>query len=212
MTFVQPGQLAAFLGAAALVTVSPGPDNLMVLGMGMSRGRRQGMAFGLGCAAGCLSHTALATLGVSAAIAASRWAFGALEVAGGLYLLWLSVQSLRSRGGSFTRGDTHGMPAEPLLRVFARGLLANAINPKVILFFLAFLPQFVEPHRGGAAWQTAQLGVVFALQAGVLFGALGFFAGRVGAWLGRTPRAGIWLDRVAGAVFGLIGLRLLLSL
>ena len=211
MTLVQPGQLAAFLGAAALVTASPGPDNLMVLGMGMSRGRRQGVAFGLGCASGCLSHTALATLGVSAAIAASRWAFGVLEVAGGLYLLWLSVRSFRSRGAAFTRSEMPEAPAEPLRRVFVRGLLANAINPKVILFFLAFLPQFIEPRRGGAAWQTAQLGVIFALQAGVLFGALGLFAGRVGTWLGRTPRAGRWLDRVAGAVFGLIGLRLLFS-
>ena len=90
-------QFFGFLLAATLITASPGPDNLMVLGMGISKGRRHGMAFGLGCALGCLSHTVLAAIGVSAIIAASPVAFTALKVCGGLYLIWLGIKALRSR-------------------------------------------------------------------------------------------------------------------
>ncbi|RKP55781.1 LysE family translocator [Pararobbsia silviterrae] len=204
-----PEQFFGFLAAAVLITLSPGPDNLMVLGMGMSRGRRQGVAFGLGCALGCLSHTLLATLGVSALIAASPIAFAALKIAGGLYLIWLGVQALRSRGGS--RARTVEGAAQSVWRLFAKGLFANAINPKVVLFFLSFLPQFVVPAQGHAAWQTAALGLTFTAQAAVLFGLLGFFSGHIGQWLQRSPRASTWLDRIAGTVFVALGLRLLIT-
>jgi len=203
-----PAQLLAFLAAALLITASPGPDNLMVLGVGMSQGRRHGMAFGLGCALGCLSHTLLAALGVSALIAASPTAFTALRIAGGLYLVWLGVNALRSRGGGQARAAADRPSAAQLFR---RGLLANAINPKVVLFFLSFLPQFVVPAQGEVALQTAVLGLVFTAQAALLFGALGFFAGGIGQWLQRRPRAGLWLDRVAGAIFVGLGLRLIVA-
>jgi threonine/homoserine/homoserine lactone efflux protein len=206
---ISPEQFAGFLAAALLITVSPGPDNLMVLGMGMSRGRKQGMVFGLGCALGCLSHTILATLGVSALIAASPTAFTALKVFGGLYLIWLGIGALRSRGGARVEGG--GLPDESLLRLFGKGLFANAINPKVVLFFLSFLPQFVVTARGDASWQTAQLGLIFTLQACILFGLLGYFSGAVGKWINRNPRAGMWLDRVAGAIFVGLGLRLIIA-
>lgn len=206
---ISPEQFAGFLAAALLITVSPGPDNLMVLGMGMSRGRKQGMVFGLGCALGCLSHTILATLGVSALIAASPAAFTALKVCGGLYLIWLGIGALRSRGGA--RVDGASLPDESLLRLFGKGLFANAINPKVVLFFLSFLPQFVVAARGDASWQTAQLGLIFTLQACILFGLLGYFSGAVGKWINRNPRAGMWLDRVAGGIFVALGLRLIIA-
>jgi threonine/homoserine/homoserine lactone efflux protein len=206
---ISPEQFAGFLAAALLITLSPGPDNLMVLGMGMSRGRKQGMVFGLGCALGCLSHTILATLGVSALIAASPTAFTALKIVGGLYLIWLGIGALRSRGGA--RVDGRAIPDESLLRLFGKGMFANAINPKVVLFFLSFLPQFVIAARGDASWQTAQLGLIFTLQACILFGLLGYFSGAVGKWINRTPRAALWLDRVAGAVFVGLGLRLIIA-
>ena len=202
-------QALPFLLAALLVTASPGPDNLMVLSMGMSRGRAQGIAFGLGCALGCLSHTVLAVLGVSALIAASPPAFTALKWVGGAYLLWLGVQALRSNGAS--RVNTAASSQHNLGALFAKGLFANAVNPKVVLFFLSFLPQFVVPSQGAVAWQLAQLGGLFTLQAALLFGLLGYFAGSVGQWLNRQPRAGLWLDRLAGVVFVGLGLRLLLS-
>ena len=204
-----PEQLFGFLLAALAVTASPGPDNLMVLGVGISRGRRHGVAFGLGCALGCLSHTLLAVAGVSALIAASPGAFTALKLAGGLYLVWLGLQALRSRGGSRV-GDAASTPAT-LTGLFLRGVLANAINPKVVLFFLSFLPQFVVASQGSVAGQMAALGLVFTLQAALLFGLLGWFAGSVGRGLARWPRAGQWLDRLAGVIFVGLGLRLIVS-
>lgn len=204
---LSPEQLFGFLLAAVAITASPGPDNLMVLGMGMSRGRAQGMAFGLGCALGCISHTVLAVAGVSALVAASPLALTALKIAGGLYLLWLGWQALRSRGGA--QVSANAASADSLRRLFLRGMLANAINPKVVLFFLAFLPQFVVPTQGPVALQLAVLGGAFTLQAALLFGLLGFFAGTVGAWLQRWPGASLWLDRLAGAVFITLGARLI---
>jgi threonine/homoserine/homoserine lactone efflux protein len=92
-----------------------------------------------------------------------------------------------------------------------KGLVANAINPKVALFFLSFLPQFVVAQRGDANLQTALLGLTFTLQAVVLFGLLGFFSGTIGQWLARRPKAGQWLDRIAGTIFIALGLRLIVS-
>lgn len=204
-----PDQFFGFLFAALLITASPGPDNLLVLGMGVSKGRTRGIVFGLGCAAGCLSHTVLAVIGVSAAIAASPLAFTALKVAGGLYLVWLGIRALRSRGGAKVAAVRGG--DETLARLFMQGVFANAINPKVVLFFLSFLPQFVIRAHGHAGAQMAALGVIFTVQAAVLFGLLGYFSGAIGQWLNAKPRASMLLDRLAGAVFVALGVRLLLA-
>lgn len=203
-------QLLVFTMAAVLITATPGPDNLMVLGMSMSRGRRQGIAFGLGCAAGCLSHTLLAVFGISALVAASPVAFTALKWIGGGYLVWLGVNALRSAGQGARVSEVHSAQASAR-ELFFKGVFANAINPKVVLFFLSFLPQFVVPEHGGVGLQLGVLGVVFAVQAGMLFAALAYFAGSIGAWLTRRPLAGVWLDRIAGAVFIGLGVRMVTS-
>lgn len=202
-------QFLTFLLAAVLITASPGPDNLLVLGMGMSKGRRKGMAFGLGCALGCLSHTLLALVGVSALIASSPLALSALKWMGGVYLAWLGVQALRSSG--LTGVDKVSVPDLPLRTLFFRGMLANAVNPKVVLFFLSFLPQFVVPSQGDVRLQLALLGLTFTVQAATLFGLLGFFAGAIGQWLNRRPRAGLMLDRIAGVIFIGLGLRMVVA-
>ncbi|RMD00718.1 LysE family translocator [Aquitalea palustris] len=207
---VTPEQLAAFTAAAMLITLSPGPDNLMVLSLGIAKGRRQGMAFGLGCALGCLTHTVLAAIGVSALIAASPLAFGLLKIAGGAYLVYLGWHAIRSRGSRLQASDA-AADGTPLAAHFRKGLLANAINPKVVLFFLAFLPQFVNPAQGHGGWQIAILGLIFTAQAALLFGSLGYFAGAIGSWFNRTPKASQWLDRIAGGVFIALGLRLILA-
>nr|WP_312509398.1 LysE family translocator [Pseudomonas luteola] len=206
---LSPEQFLSFLALALLITASPGPDNLMVLGIGVSKGRLRGMVFGFGCALGCLAHTALAALGVSALIAASATAFTALKIAGGLYLIWLGIQALRSTGQTRINNDVQ--IDESLSKLFFKGLFANAINPKVVLFFLSFLPQFVIAEQGNASLQILQLGVLFTLQAAVLFGLLGYFSGAAGQWLQRKPRIGLWLDRVAGGIFVALGVRLIVS-
>jgi threonine/homoserine/homoserine lactone efflux protein len=201
-------QFTAFLVTAILIALAPGPDNLMVLSLGMARGRAQGVAFGLGCALGCLNHTLLAALGVSALIAASPPAFTALKIAGGIYLMWLGIQAIRNARVLGAPPAGKG-PGEAPGKLFVKGLVANAINPKVILFFLAFLPQFVDSRRGHVAWQIAQLGVLFTVETVVVFGAIGWFAGAIGERLARRPAIGAWLDRVAGGIFVALGLRLL---
>ena len=209
-TLLTASQFATFLPAAILVTLAPGPDNLMVLSLGMARGRRAGVAFGLGCALGCLNHTLLAALGVGALIVASPVAFDGLRIAGGLYLAWIGVQAIRhARPIGVTPGTAP--PAEGAARLFAKGLLANAINPKVILFFLAFLPQFADGSRGSTASQIAALGALFTLGSVLIFGAVGWAAGSLGERLARHPAIGTWLDRLAGAVFLALGARLLLA-
>lgn len=202
-------QFFGFLLAASVITVAPGPDNMMVLSIGMAKGRLPGIAFGLGCALGCLSHTLLAVLGVSALIAASPEAFTVLKVCGGLYLVWLGVNALRSAGGASVgkASDDRQSPR----KLFLKGIVANAINPKVILFFLSFLPQFVIPGHGSVAAQMAWLGIIFTVQAGVIFGLLGYFSGTVGQWINTSPRLGTAMDRLTGVIFVGLGLRLIVS-
>lgn len=209
MQLLSAQQFLGFLGAAVLITLAPGPDNLMVLSLGASRGRLRGMAFGLGCAVGCLSHTVLAALGVSAVIAASPTAFTILKVLGGAYLVRIGWQALRNQDATRAPGDAASH--ETAGQLFRKGLVANAINPKVIMFFLAFLPQFVATSRGDTPWQIIQLGVVFTLQAAALFGTLGYFAGQIGQWLDRHAGAGHWLDRIAGGVLVGLGLKLIVT-
>ena len=204
-------QIAGFLVAAALITLAPGPDNLSVLSLGLSRGRRAGIGFGLGCALGCFIHTLLATLGVTALIAASDTAFTLLKLAGAAYLVWLGIGALRSPGATLA-ADAGAAPADDPMRPYLmRGFVANAINPKVALFFLAFLPQFVDPSRGHAAAQTALLGALFAAQTVLIFGAIGWYAGTLGGWLRNRPAVGRWLDRATGVLFIGLGIRLALA-
>ena len=194
-----PDQFLAFLAASILITISPGPDNLMVLATGISKGRSRGIAFGLGAGLGCLSHTLLAVVGVSALIAASPMAFTALKLAGGAYLIWLGFRALRS-SGKIELNDTATAKGS-VASYFFRGIFANAINPKVILFFTAFLPQFIDPGRG--------LVVQFAVMAGTFVATevvtetmLASAADRIRPWLGRVGRR---FNRACGGLFVAIG-------
>lgn len=206
---LSPEQFFAFLLAATVITLAPGPDNMMILSLGMSRGRRPSVAFGLGCALGCLSHTVLAVVGVSALIAASPSAFTVLKGCGGLYLMWLGFNALRSTGGASLTTDNNS--ASSASGYFLKGVLANAINPKVILFFLSFLPQFVVPAQGGVNLQMALLGITFTAQAAVIFSLFGYFSGTLGSHIIARPRLSAWMDRITGIIFLALGLRLIIS-
>lgn len=201
--------LLAFLAVSIAITVAPGPDNLMVLGQSLARGRAAGFGLALGCALGCFTHTLWATLGVSALLLASPNAFFALKLAGALYLVWLGVQVLRSGGiAAAGRGDAAPLPWR---RYIVRGFVANAVNPKVALFFLAFLPQFARPETGAAASQMLVLGAAFAAQTVVVFGTIAFAAGSIGRLLAHRPRLGPWLDRLSGVIFIGLAANLLLG-
>lgn len=197
-------QLLGFLAAALLITLSPGPDNLMVLSLGLARGRRAGMAFGAGCALGCLNHTLLATLGVSALIAASPTAFSLLRWAGGLYLLYLGVQALRSRGSALQLEA----PTERPARLLLKGLFVNAINPKVVLFFLAFLPQFIDATAGFPVWlQFLILGTLVNAMFTIADIVCVLAAGAITARLSRVSALQRNLQRAGGAILVGLGLQ-----
>ena len=205
-------QFLSFLAAAMLITLSPGPDNLMVLGVGISRGRAQGMAFGLGCALGCFTHTLWAALGFSALVLAMPGAFFALKLLGAAYLLWLGIGALRSRARS-VRLDGNAITAaapQPMWRNVVRGFVANAVNPKVALFFMAFLPQFVTAGAP-AGPQMVVLGALFAVQTVIVFGAIAAAAGTLGSALARKPQLAAWLDRGSGVLLIALAVHLLVS-
>ncbi len=204
---ITPEILLAFLAASALITVAPGPDNLMVLSVGISRGRRAGIGFGLGCALGCFTHTLWATLGIGAVVMASEGTFTVLKMAGAAYLAYIGILTWRFAGKATLVKLDDGSP-EPIATHLRRGFIANVINPKVALFFIAFLPQFVDPGRGPVWLQMVLLGALFAAQTVLIFGSLGWFAGGIGARLQSQPALAVWLDRCAGTIFFALALHL----
>jgi threonine/homoserine/homoserine lactone efflux protein len=199
----------SFLVAALIVIASPGPDSLNSLAIGLARGRREGVAYALGVGVGCLTHTLWAMLGISAIVAASATLFNVIKWIGVGYLLWLGVQALRSSGRFAVSDATDRGPSVSAAQRFRQGLLTNALNPKVMLFFLAFLPQFVDPQRGLAViWQLGMMGLTFTLVTAVAYSALAWSAGAVGAKLARQPRIALWLERATGIVFIAMAARL----
>jgi len=197
-----------FLAASIAITVAPGPDNLQVLARGISQGRAAGLVAALGFAAGISFHTTLAALGVAALLKSSPMAFEAVKLAGAAYLIWIGIKAIRSKGLS----SAHERPSQPLSVVFRQSVLGNMLNPKVTLFFIVFLPQFVTPHGGQSVMlQMFELGGVFMLQTVVVFSVFGVAAGMIGAYLKRRPKVGVWLDRLAGATFIGLGIRVALK-
>jgi threonine/homoserine/homoserine lactone efflux protein len=197
-----------FLAASIAITAAPGPDNLQVLARGISQGRAAGLVAAFGFAAGISFHTTLAALGVAALLKSSPVAFEAVKLAGAAYLIWIGIKAIRSKGLS----SAHERPSQPLGVVFRQSVIGNLLNPKVTLFFIVFLPQFVNPHGGQSVMlQMFELGGVFMLQTVVVFSVFGVAAGMIGAYLKRRPRVGLWLDRLAGATFIGLGLRVALK-
>ena len=199
--------LFLFLLPSLAITIAPGPDNLQVLARGISQGRAAGVTAAAGFAAGVLFHTTLAALGVAAVIKSSPLAFEIVKIAGALYLIWIGFKALRSKG----LGSAHAGSEQKLSSVFWQSVLGNMLNPKVTLFFIVFLPQFIDTQSGRSVMlQMFALGGVFMVQAFVVFAAFGLCAGVIGAWFKRRPRAGVWLDRLAGLTFVALGLRVAL--
>lgn len=197
-----------FLLTSVAVTLAPGPDNMQVIARGIAQGRRAGLVAAAGFAAGCLFHTTVAAVGLAAVLRSSPWAFNAIKLAGAAYLVWIGIKALRARGGLSVAGSADHLS---LWSVFRQSVLGNLMNPKVTLFFLVFLPQFVTPSAAHPGGQMFLLGLVFMAQTVVVFGIYGWFAGVLGTWLKRRPGAGRWLDRAAGMIFIALGVRVALQ-
>lgn len=195
----------AFLIAAVLLNLSPGPDMAFMLGQTVRGGARAGCAAMLGIWTGALGHVALAVAGLSAIVAASATAFAVVKWVGVAYLVWLGVQSLRSRGG-LAETVADGPPG--LWPIYRQGVLIDLLNPKVAIFFLAFLPQFVTPEAGPAWAQLLLHGVLIIVVAAAIEPPLILLGGRVTAALRSSRRVALWLDRSLGALFLALAARL----
>ena len=186
-----------FLTASVLLTLAPGPDNMYLLAKSLASGAKSGVALSGGLASGIIFHTGLVMLGAAALIKASPFAFMALKFVGAGYLLYLAWQAFHEQG-DLELGQNNDTLAYGAL--YRRGVLMNILNPKVLLFFLAFLPQFVDTGSEQLALQIALLGAVFALQAFVIFAFIAICAGRVRAFISKTRN----LNRILGVVQGVV--------
>ncbi len=208
---VDPTLFAAYLVAATALALSPGPDTMFVLASSASAGHRAGVAATFGIATGGLIHAALAALGVSALIAASPEAFDALRIAGAIYLMWMALSAFRAFVAGL-RGHATPPPnaGENVSWIaYRRGLATNLLNPKVIVFYIAFLPQFASPALGNVPLQIFLLGAVHNLIGVVWLTGLAVVSGRTAQAIAGNPRVRAWLDGAAGTVYILLALRML---
>jgi threonine/homoserine/homoserine lactone efflux protein len=202
--------LPLFMTAALLVNLTPGPDMLFVIGNSAANGKRAGVMASLGIGAGCVLHTVLAAVGLSALLAASALAFEVVKWVGAAYLVWVGLQMMRSRPAAEAGTAAVTDPR----KVFWQGALTNALNPKVALFFLAFLPQFISPGESGQVAAFLLLGTIFNLGGTAINVAMSFMAGAVREQMAHSASAGqvgAWLRRAVGAVFVGLGVKLALS-
>jgi len=198
--------LPLFVAAGLLLNITPGADLALIGARSAGHGFRSGAAAALGVGAGCFVHVAAAALGVSALIAGSAAAFTALRWAGAAYLVWLGIGLLR--GGA--AAPASATPALTLRRSFAQGFLTNALNPKVALFFLAFLPQFIDPGAPHKGWAFVALGTLFAFNGTIVNVAFAALVARMRRTLGATGSIDRWVSRGVGALFVALGVRLAL--
>jgi len=194
-----------FLLSAILLTLAPGPDNLQVLIRGMTQGRIAALVATAGFVSGIVVHTGLAVFGVALIIRSTPVLFALLKYAGAAYLLYLGYKTLRHPG--FLMPADNGSKTV-LGAIFRQCFLGNVLNPKVSLFFLSFLPQFLNVQAGQLEIQMLILGAIFMAQAFVIFGVLGWFSASLGVWLRKSERFGRWLNTAAGLMFVSIGLKL----
>lgn len=201
-----PDILVPFILASALLSISPGPDNLYVLTQSALSGAKNGILITLGLCTGLIVHTTLVAIGVAALIQASPAIFSVLKIIGALYLLYLAWQILSSPTARIGSGKTQSLTPFQLYR---RGILMNISNPKILVFFLAFLPQFALPQNGPLMPQLFLLGAVFIVIGFVIFSAIALLSEKLGDWLKHSPRAQIYLHRIAGALFISLAINLL---
>ena len=202
---IDPHLLLVFLLTTAVAMITPGPDMLFILGCGMRGGPRAGLLATAGVATSEAVHIAVAAAGLTALFAAVPIAFTAVRIVGAVYLVYLGVQLIRHRKDQQEEVATAGMSGR---RAYLRGLLTNLLNPKMVTFTIAFLPQFVDPHLGRVWLQFAILGAVLIVFEFLVDGAVGVLAGRIGAWLRRRRAARRRIDVATGGIFIGLGVRL----
>lgn len=203
---VDPHIVVTFCLAALVISVVPGPDMLFIAATGLASGPRAGVLAAVGMSTGLAVHTTLAALGLGALLNAFPTVFGVIRVAGAAYLVYLAVTSfLAARRDQDVPGEE---PRAPLGRVYGKAVLTNLANPKVIAFYLAFFPQFVDPARGSVTAQFFFLGALFIVVGLSVDASAGLLAGRLGDLVRGRPAVQRWLHRISGTVFAALAVRL----
>lgn len=200
--------ILSFLSAAIILTIMPGPDNLFTLAQSIAKGKKAGIYTTLGLCTGLVVHITAAAAGISAIIYQSSIAFNIVKYLGAGYLLWLAYKSFRDKGGSFELQAEDSLDYKAL---YKRGVIMNLLNPKVSLFFLAFLPQFVSYNAGNVPLQMLVLGVIFLVQAFVIFSLISIFSGIVGTFLRKNTSFGRKMNLVQGCLFLFISFKVAFS-
>ena len=199
-------QLFLFSLTSLVLIFTPGPDIIYVLTRGVAQGRTAALAAAMGFSLGNIGHTLFAVFGLSAILASSATAFTLVKIAGGLYLIYLGTRLWVADPAVTLCGQGEKKTAR---LIFRQSILANLLNPKVAIFFLAFFPQFVRPAQGHPALQMLVLGLTFVVLTMFGFGLVALGAGSLGARLTARPSLSAWLHKGAGAILMLLGLRLI---
>lgn len=203
---VDIGLYLVFIVTVVLICIVPGTDMVYIITHGVSMGVRAALVASLGMSVGMMVHTTAVVLGLGALVAASPTAYALLRYAGAAYLVYLGVRTLLdSRHRPETaEPDDSGSPVGrrlPMAAVFGRAVVTNVLNPKIVVFYLAFLPQFVRSDQGGSSGQLLVLGLTFVVIGLLIDAAVALASGRIGIWLRRDNRSVTWLNRLAGTVF-----------
>ncbi|HWM40903.1 MAG TPA: LysE family translocator, partial [Burkholderiales bacterium] len=197
-----------FLVASLAVIITPGQDMMLVMSRSLTQGAAAGVATAAGVSVGLLGHTVLATIGLGAILQASEWLFLALKFIGAAYLVYLGVTLIRAKRADLDAGTG---AQRSLGRLFLDGALSNLSNAKIVIFYLAFLPQFVSASAERPTLSVFALGVAFAVLTFVIKGPVGIFAGALSGWLRSRPAVLTWVYRSSGAILIGLGVRLALE-
>ncbi|MCW5658492.1 MAG: LysE family translocator [Burkholderiaceae bacterium] len=201
-------QWMLFLLASLAVIVTPGQDMILVMSRSVTHGTRAGLATAAGVSIGLVGHTVLATLGLGVLLRTSEWLFTGIKLLGAAYLLYLGVQLLRARSAQLAADAS---PARSHLRLFGMGAASNISNPKIAVFYFAFLPQFVTAEARHPTLTIFVLGLAFAALTFLIKGPVAVFAGRLSSWFQSRPRVLLWLYRFSGLVMVGLAVRLAFS-
>lgn len=201
---------AVFFGAALALNLSPGPDLIYVISRTVAQGRKVGLASAAGLWTGALVHVIAVALGLSALLMASVAAFTVVKYIGAVYLIYLGIQALRSRGTNFELPQNRGSKVSPI-QAFRQGILVDVLNPKVAIFFMAFLPQFVRPDHGNPSIQLFELGALVILVAIPVESFFVIATSRTTGFFRQNPKTSVWLERMLGTILISLGLRLAFS-
>jgi threonine/homoserine/homoserine lactone efflux protein len=201
-------QWLLFLLASVVVIVTPGQDMILVMSRSVTHGTRAGLATAAGVSVGLVGHTVLATVGLGALLRTSDWLFTAIKFAGAAYLVYLGIQLLLTRSAHLSAAAS---APHSLARLFVTGAVSNISNPKIAVFYFAFLPQFVARDAARPTLTILVLGLVFAALTFFIKGPVAVFAGRLSAWFRSRPAALVWLHRFSGVVMVGLAVRLALS-